>query len=785
MQAKSELRSWDYWRWVLLMLAVYFALWLSALPRLYGWHADDWCCYVKGIETTQDARMAFTCRTNALQPYFFLYSYLPIASGWQLPSYPLPIYEERAGNFRFLLLYTIIFHAVVATSWAWLARRICDNHAAALLSLAMLLCSTEFVLWTPQSETRFVGFPLVVVGIDLLLREPRTGRRFLAGSLFGFSQSLHYTSLYLIVPASLVFCMREVRAGWHKAWFWKGWVAFALGCVWLQGSLELISYFYFKIPWQHGPCMSLVGLMSNHESPLSMAGNLSLWWEYAHSLLGLPLLLAAVVGAVLFLRLGTSDPATLSRRWAIVATVLVGLAMLIFSTSMPFFRKTALLQPLVFLFAACAVVEVPRMLVRDRSAIAPKKRGITMARALLATSFLAAIELQPMRHSAEVFREHQGLGKVIAWAHQHKDPGSLRWLIARRPYLYTLDQLRHDDPEAWLITYFPQETVMNWPSWMYYLSQATPLYSRPTLWATYGAHVVHHLKSETDLLRDPVMNEARVYRVGDLQKILRADKELVVDKVAADSTQTPLVEAVNVLDQDASPDGNHAWASADAPLPHFLELTFHEPYELAAVGIVLPLWHAPRAEEIDVEGAAEGVPCHRLWSGSDLAHTPVVAAGWPPERLKRLRVVIRRQITPFSVDNVTRVEELVFPGYRIVAPKPFRPLPPLELADVQCEGDELVAHGKSITASTRLLLDGRPLCTSFRTVPLRFPKTLNCIAQLPDGEIRSVLAGTFPPGDRAAQVYLSDGIRRSNVLSIRRPDQAIVNYGDGLEAVIP
>jgi hypothetical protein len=295
---------------------------------------------------------------------------------------------------------------------------------------------------------------------------------------------------------------------------------------------------------------------------------------------------------------------------------------------------------------------------------------------------------------------------------------------------------------------------------------------------------VHYIKSETDLMDDPVMSEARVYRVGDLQELLRADKDLVVDAVAADSSQTPLAEPANVLDQDAAPDGNHAWASADAPLPHFVELTFREPYRLDRLGVVLPLWHSPRAEAVEVQGADEGAEYRTLWSGEGLSHTPVVDAQWPARRLKRLRVVVRRQVSPFVPSNVCRVEELILPGWRIVAPKPARPLPPLTLAEVRREGDELVARGTNITAATRLVLDAEPLEKTYRAVPLREPWSVICSGLLPTDQLRCVV-GAAPRGLGPTEAYLTDGIRRSNTLSIRLPDRVVDANKEGPRPAVP
>ena len=82
------------------------------------------------------------------------------------------------------------------------------NRLAALLSLLLFATSPTVMLWSPQPESRLFGLPFVLIGLWLIVRaNPASGSReahpwpyFLAGSLFGLGQAIHYTSLYLLVP---------------------------------------------------------------------------------------------------------------------------------------------------------------------------------------------------------------------------------------------------------------------------------------------------------------------------------------------------------------------------------------------------------------------------------------------------------------------------------------------------------------------------------------------------------------------------------------------------------
>ena len=150
-------------------IATYLLLWLTHFQYVYGWLNDDRTLYVKGLATLKDWSGAFSFY-NALQPYFFLISYLPLKLGVSLPSQPLPFLGEQTGQFRFLLLYTMLLHAVLLGVWAWFAPALTPSRLVAWLSLLLFATSPSLIFWSPQADSRVLGLPFLLAGLWLLVQ---------------------------------------------------------------------------------------------------------------------------------------------------------------------------------------------------------------------------------------------------------------------------------------------------------------------------------------------------------------------------------------------------------------------------------------------------------------------------------------------------------------------------------------------------------------------------------------------------------------------------------------
>ncbi|HEY7060036.1 MAG TPA: hypothetical protein VII06_01045 [Chloroflexota bacterium] len=741
---------------VLAVVALYLALWLSQFHYVYGWLTDDWYfSFVKGVATTQDWRSAFNFYVgngyvNALQPYFFLISYLPLRLGLSLPSYEVPLLGAQTGNFRFFLLYTVFLHAIILAVWAWFATTLTTSRRAAFLSVVLFATSPSLMLWSPNPSSRLLGLPFALVGLWLLLRASPTtaaGRAslattFAAGTCCWLAQSIHYTALYLVAPVCAVVWALRFWRGWRDSQFWRLLAAFTVGCLWLQAGLEAISYWALGIPLDLGPTASLMQLRNQHASGWSSAGNLALWTEWFRSQMGAPLLLLVVLGWILYLhRQAWSRPAGHRDRLALALAIALALGYLVVSGTMAFFRQTSVLQPFLFLFAGIAIVAIAERLGRRPW----QQRGIVLVLLVVAGAI-------PWVQSKAVFEAQQGLGRALEWAHTAPGSPPLEWLRVAwyddPTALASPEELAAAPPDALLLTYFPWHFIQGRPSLLPTFEATPPLAAWPSLWDTDAVRAeVGAYYPDDDWRYNPVMSQARVYRVGDVVRAM-AGQPLAVASVTADSVATPHYEPVNVFDQDQSPDSATAWVSAASPLPHWLEVRFAGEVTLGDVRVVAPPTDrsAGRIARLEVQVAPAGGDFRTVWSGSDLAPYPVIAASWPPVPTTALRLIVHEQHSPQRPTSQARIEEVTFPGYAVSAPPPARPFPELRLTDVRAGTTGLDAVALEASQHTVLVADGVRLPTRVTGEPGHLQASVPSGVTLPTGEV---------------EVYLTDAFRRS------------------------
>ncbi|HJZ99476.1 MAG TPA: glycosyltransferase family 39 protein [Candidatus Solibacter sp.] len=488
-----------YWICTAVVIGCYALVWIVNFKYVYGWLEDDWCTYLKGLATLEDPKDAFLVRANLLQPYFFLFSYLPLALGLRLPSIPIPVFGNDTGLFRGLLLFTMCYHLVIALSWAWWAEKLSGRRSAAFLSTVFLLLSPEYVLWTPQPDTRIVGLPLVLMGMWLLLRGPEAKplHGFFAGVLFSVANNLHYTSMYLTVPAMLVFFGLDAMRRWYRKEFWRTWLGFAAGLGGVVAGLELLSHYWVGRSFNNGVLASLFSQFETHGSTFPRSQIVQTWAEFANNLIGLPMLLAGVAGMAILIRRRASI--------ALVTICCLGGALILLSGSTPFFRQTSLLQPFLFLYAAVAITECA-------SLVKP-----TALRTLSLVGLAAVVTAIPAARAYETFQAHLGLGRTLHWVEEHKGNRRICWLFKRvAEYL----------PKEYLSTYSPDDWVVVRFSWFSSelagpLSGVRPLASFPGIWGTEICYAETFAWNHSDLRKNSFVSQTRVYRVGDLTAALR------------------------------------------------------------------------------------------------------------------------------------------------------------------------------------------------------------------------------------------------------------------------
>ena len=740
------------------LVGLYLLAWLGHFPYVYGWIMDDRTDFLKGLDTIHDWRAAFAYY-DALQPYFYLISYVPLASGLSLPSYPLPTFGEHTGQFRFFLLTALLLHTGLLLIWAWFATRVVRSRLVAWLSLLLLATSPTYTLWSPQPESRLLGMPFALPGLWLLLRSDglRGSKRaivgwpLLAGSLFGVAQSIHYTSLYLIVPVSVaIWGVRLVR-GWRQRAYWLGLAGFVLGCAWLQALVEVVSDFIIGIPWQGGPTATLLELRNIHSSHWSFVGNLQLWQEWFLTQLGLPLLIAVAVGWVLFLRTAPG-PGAAQRQAHLELGLGLALALVYLglSGSMALFRQTSVLQPFLFLFAGLALVDIGRWLSRRRLA----------GQVAISGALLLGVGLIPWQQAYAVFRGHEGLGRALEWAYANKGDRPLAWLkiawYGDTGSVATQAELAALPSNAWVMTYFPWQFVSDRPSLLPAIQDTPPLGAWDTLWMTDTIYAeMQAYWPNWDWRVHPVMSQARVYAAADLLQHMQGPP-LPVASVTADSAASPEMEPLNVFDHDGSPDHHTAWTSADTPMPHWIAFQLAQPTLVGDIRIVEPTTpnaSITRIDSLEVQAADAQGTYQTVWQQDGLQRLPVIAAHWQPTLTTGLRVVVRREVFPWGPSNQAGIEEITLPPYTVVAPAPTRNFPQLTLRSIVPSDGGLLINADATTPETMLVLGGR-------SIPTRATDT--------KGQLLAVLDGTHPPPDlgRVLKAYLSDGARVSREVQL-------------------
>ncbi len=743
-----------------LTVLIYLVLWLMHFPYVYGWFADDRMVYSKGLAVVQDWKVAFA-PINANQPYFFLISYLPLKLalqfGLRLPSYPQPGYEALSGQFRLLLLYAVFVHTAILLLWAWCAVRLTSRRLIAWLSLVLFASSPTLMLWTPQPESRLFPLLFMLPGVVLLLRvdpaEPAgwrgVGRLFVLGSLWGVGQSIHHTGFYLSAPLLVAYWSVGLWRGWRRGAYWRGIVAFGLGCVWVQGLLEGVSYFVVHIPWQQGPLMTLVNLTYEHRSSWSTLGNLRLWAEWFRSQMG-PVLVATIgLGWWMYLRETRAAGAEGMRRLFIAVGIPLGLLYLGLWGKEAFFRQTSVLQPFLFLFAATAIVALARWVGRRRA-----------CQVGLLTALLVVVGAVQWEQAAQVFEGHQGWGRALEWAYMHKGDHKLETtrveFYGDTTSITTLEDLEQSDPDALLLTYIPTDFLIYHASLQPALARTMPLAAWPTLWSTRAMEAeIGAYWPNSHWWDNPVANEARVYRIGDILDQMRG-LPLQVASITADSVAAPTYEAVNVFDRERSPDGAVVWASATTAMPHWVAVEFVQPVRLSAMNIVQPAGDLATRKITDLEVQVAGADgdYRTVWRGQDLAKYFVIATRWEPVTVTHVRVIVYGQPFPWADSPQGIIEEIEFPGYNVVAPAPERSFPELTLEALAPSTRGIMVTGTHLSRETRLVVDGVRLPAREGDAPGQMLALLPVSLQNRTGEV---------------EAYLSDGFRRSNSLSIGLP----------------
>lgn len=708
---------WAYVYSCAVVIVAYLALWLMGFRYVYGWLIDDAALFLKASATVRDWRQAFTFGVNALQPYFFLVSYLPLKLGWSLNSFELPMFGEQTGQFRALLAWSVVWHAVILAAWAWLAAKLCNNRIAAFISVVLLAASPTFILWSPLPDSRLLGMPVALPGMWLLLRQARPGGRLstkpllISGSLLGLAQSIHYTALYLIVPFCAVFWYYQLRQ-WPFRITFKWLLVFLVGCIWQQIVLEAISYFGLNIPFRGGPTASLFVLRSAHDAHAEVFANILLWAGFFANQMGYPLLIAAAVGLFGWIRRGSQTAPTDFTQSIIAWTIVVGIILLCVSKAQPLFRQTSVLQPFIFLLAADGIINISR-------AIAARSKGL---RTVMGVILFAAVVAIPSRQALAVFHGHQALGRSLEWADQN-GKGPIQWVpitAFRQPCkLVEVMYGVNAGGDATYISYFPWLFAHDFPTLTAALRAAPPATQWPSLFSTDAMWAESFGRGNPDFRTDPLMANVCVFSERAVEARLQG-KPLRILSAQAES-QSDGADPLNIFDQDESPDGVTAWTSRNSPGPHWIAFQLETPQQIAEMHIVQPRmdWLSSRIDELTISIARADDVLTTVWKGSRLSNEPVIRANWPAREASIMRITIHKQLSFSGPAECASIEEVLLPGFRIEAPVPDRPCNTLTIKSVDFGGDHILVIGSGLSRRSRIVVNGQMLEAASDDMPDR------------------------------------------------------------------
>jgi hypothetical protein len=753
-ETNNDLSRRAFWALAVSLISIYLFIWLINFQYVYGWVMDDRLVYEKACSTAADLLAPFKADDrNALHFYFYLVSLLPAALPIELDSYAIPLFGDRTGHFRFLLLYSVFLHAILLLLWTSFAVKLCRNRTVALGSLALLVASPSLFLWTPQPDSRYFGLLAGLPGAWLMMLSALgargNGRRqFCAGLLFSCALSIHYTSAYLLGPLAVCHWLGALSEKHRRRAVIGEFAMFALAFVIPIVGVELVSHFAAGLPWEKGPAMFAVHSGAQHTSRFSLQQNLEIWLRSAMSQMG-PLLLVLILSGwtiqVVQVIRGSISPAQRTVALAIPLAVVL----LLLSGKMPFFRTTTVLQPFLFLSASSAILTIVH--------IAFVRRMSQMA---WAVALILAVGSHEARQAASVYQGHLGLGRALQFAHEHRATQQVKWLsVAWYGGTYGLfnpPDFRDAPPDSVLVTYFPAGFVWGRPASAARLRELNPQAAFPTLWSTDAVYAeVSPYWPNNDWRNDSLMNKACVFGISEFVAV--DGQPLEIASLETDSEASIQCEAANVFDDGGSPDGHTSWKSASSPENHYFEIRFASRPQLDRVRIISPSMDADavtsKIDALEILVGDGAGPLVSIWQGGKLSNLPVVEASWKKRPIQRMRLVIRRQtVDEWTSIPMAEIEEIVFPGYRPVGPRPRRAFAPLNLTDVCWGHDGVLATASGHGAHVVMCLNGKEVSTR-RT---DYPDQLEGVGDRRQFEAPAEIA-----------VRLMDDFRESGLLSLQ------------------
>jgi hypothetical protein len=671
----------------IVICAAWFAIWLFAFPNVYGWLTTDaemFDSFVALHKAPSSAAAVFS------SIYYWLDAFVPLSLHAALPSHQVPRLWHATGTFRALAACSILIYGATLGICAWFLRDVAGDPLVALLALCLLFCTPTLWFLAPLLDPRFAALlvllpialvPLRANGMPLRNAGDAVLRYSLPGALFGVALWFDQSTIVFVACFSLALGVtmlrdRALADGGRRTLF------YALGiAVWLVAG-EVLSV--SGTPFGRSFWFALVGQPSAL-TPFAKYLDLGEWLREFRTQMGLPMMLACAIGIA----------STLSRRWRPGYAAGTALTILAWTATLAgvwvalgggraSYAQFATLQPLYALFAAIGIE-------RSVSLAAPfarRARFAVLAVLLVATTWI------PASRSLDALSSHEGLGRAIAAAVKAGGAGHLYfvptydWDRNARAVLSReqMDALRDDD---YLVTDYPLDFFLKYPDLLALFHDTAPAAAFPTEWCAREAYAERAtFLGYRKWYDEPEICQSRVYRVGDLRRAMLGTP-LPVASVRADSVNLPSQTPRRVFARrDPKPPFDSAYGDIrlasdvweakpialqwyeEIPAPHWLEISFVSSARIGSVTIVPPAYtYVGGFNALEVFGALAPNPPHLLWSGSNLDDDAVIDATFPPQRLSRLRIVIRSQGHDAEM-SYGAIAAVRFPGFRVETVSP-------------------------------------------------------------------------------------------------------------------
>ena len=303
----NRLRSDRYVITCTVLIVVWLGAWLLSFPNIYGWLTDDIFQFSRVKQYELGGPNLIDIQWFHAFDWFIVL--LPWIFHWNVPSHMIPQAWERTGEFRALILYVMVLHAVLLAMLAYFIRQLCSNTIVCAGALLLFMTSPTFVFYTDLIDSRYLGLLAGVPALSILLlgrkqifqpvRWPVLLRIHLPGFLIGLGQSIHYTLLYFAGPIALVYFLASFVEQRSRHVLIKL-AFFTAGLLLWFVPVQLLSLEFH--PFEGSMLGTLFGQVTSLGSHYDQIADNASWLHFFIEEMGIPMMAAVTAGFALLVQ---------------------------------------------------------------------------------------------------------------------------------------------------------------------------------------------------------------------------------------------------------------------------------------------------------------------------------------------------------------------------------------------------------------------------------------------------------------------------------------------------